>query len=446
MKNQVTEYKICLSFLCGVFLSVIITKFITGFIKADERYLALAKKYPLDMEQVLPEPQEMTGFVLFWITYALCFLFLFYLFEKRDIRVHSGVVFVAGAVLALVGSYVLLFAEEDQFYISMSWFMDWRMLFCVTVICASIYGISVVKDISKAADIVSLILVCVSSLFCFVRNPLFGTNAWHFNGYFATVYNVYNGAVLGIDSNIIYGTYAYLFYPIYKLIGLSLTSYAFVTMVMCLIIMLCERYIIRVLIDNAVLRLLAISGCIYINVFFAVHVHYEQFITQHFPMRIFFPMVMLAFVVFLSKRNKLTNNKYYALGIVLCYLSFMMNLESAVTTSMVWISACFYNKMMENKMKSKMHDLWKCVVFALKHVAGMIIAMLCWVLCIELITYWKAGQFIEISHLYSTQLVFSKIGYGMLPLPDYIHVYMFVFLIYALFLGIALKQIFWGGR
>lgn len=428
----------------GVSLAAIITRIMTGFIKVGEDYLQLMKAYPIQIDDVLPEPQEMTGFVLFWMLYAVIFLVLFYLFDRYKMKCRVEVVYMTGTVLAAVGACVLLLAEEDRFYINMSWFMNWEMGLVIVMAGLSALHLSHKIETTVIFDALSVLLACVSCVFCYVRNPLFGTNAFHFNGYFTTIYNVYHGAVLGVDSNIIYGTYGYLLYPVYKLIGLSLESYAVTTMIMCLMVLLCEWHTIRNLIDNPVIRFLAFSGCVYINVFFAVNAHYEQFITQHFPMRVFFPMIMVAYITSALKRQNILNKKSFYGGFLICYFAFMMNLESAVTTCLSWASACFFHHMMTGHKQGTSIGIRRHIWFVMGLIVGITSAFAAWVATIEIIAYIKAGGFIAISELYSTQVVFAKIGYGMLPLPNYVHVYMFVFLVYALFLGIAFKQLFWG--
>ena len=441
-------YKICLSFVGGVLLSSLLTRVITLFIKVDDAFIdSVIKQYPVSAEDVLPEPWEMTGFFMFWIFFAAAFLIIYGFMDKRISCSRNMVTSSVALVLTIIGTYILFTAEEDFFYINMSWFMKWYGAVASVVLFGGLFFLSKKKSIDKVIDVAAVLIISISSVFCFVRNPLFGTNAFHFNGYFTTIYNVFNGATLGVDSKIIYGTYAYLFLPIYKVIGLSLTSYALITMLMCFGILLCEYYVIRNLIDNSVIRLAVILVCVYINVFFAVNAHYEQFITQHFPMRVFFPMVMLAYVVWTSKHKSILDKKRIICGIFICYMAFMMNLESAVTTSLTWASACFYFKMSVNENKRDLKEtIAETFLSALKYIFGVALAFLCWVLTIELICFVRVGDFIRFSELYSTQVVFSKAGYGMLPLPDYLHIYVFIFILYALFLGVGIQRIFFEGK
>lgn len=440
--NHTQAYKFCLSFVWGGVIAAVLTKIAASFIKTDESYFALAEKYPLDMADVLPEPQEMTGFVLFWLIYAVSFFLLYSLFDKVVANGRRGVVGCVGMILTVVGTFVLLFAEEDYFYINMSWFMRWQGAVLSALIFGGMFLVSQRFDLERLFDVLSVVLICGSSLFCFVRNPLFGTNMFHFNGFFTTIYNAYYGAALGVESKIIYGTYAYLFVPIYKLIGLSLSNYALITMIMCMIIMLCEFYILRNLVVNPVIRFLALSVCIYINVYFAVNAHYEQFITQHFPMRIFFPMIMMAYIVCSAKKNKLLEKGRFLVGVMICYLAFMMNLESAVTTCLTWVSACFYSQLTSLCNSSVKNKIQGGARIAVAAAAGAAAAFLMWLLTVEAVCFMKTGGVIKVSELYATQMIFSKVGYGMLPLPDYFHLYIFVFLIYALFLGMGIWQIF----
>ena len=421
-------------------LSALLTRLITHFITVDNSYIEyVVEKYPVSSADALPEPWEMTGFVFFWILYALSFIIIYGWLEKKNVRIARGTAPLVSVILTILGTYILFHAEEDMFYINMSWFMKWYGIVISIVLFAILTYISIKKDIAILVDCISIGLIVVSSAFCFVRNPLFGTNAFHFNGFFTTIYNVYNGATLGVDSKIIYGTYGYLFFPLYKILGLSLRSYAMITACMCLTVLSCEYCVIRNLIENPILRLMSVMVCIYINVFFAVNAHYEQFITQHFPMRVFFPMIMVAWITMTAKKGILSDGRETVIGIMICYLAFMMNLESAVTTSLTWASGMFFYQMSRRETGEKP---WQMINSLVKLLLGIVVAFAGWILTIEAITVYRTGNWLAISEFYSTQVVFSKAGYGMLPLPDYLHIYIFVFLLYALFLGVGIQRIF----
>ena len=438
--NRNTAYKICFSFLGGVFLSAILTKIITLYIKVDEE---LVSKYPLDMSEVRPEPWEMIGFVLFWVIYAIGFILIYHVLNRKSYSYINGMVETIAMVLTLLGTFILFTAEEDNFYIGTSYFMKWYGVLGSIIIFMVLFWISNKKSLEHLLNILSVLICVAASLFCFVRNPLFGTNAMHFNCFFTSIYNVYNGATLGVDSPIVYGTYAYLFLPIYKILGLSMNTYAFITAVMCLLILLCEYYIIKNLLSNPVIRFMALSTCIYINVFFSVHAHEEQFITQHFPMRIIFPMLMLAFITFSAKRGLLTHKTHIVIGIIICYLAFMMNLESAITTSLTWATGCFYYEVVVNKKADKKVAMHKGVSMVFISLGGIVLAFVTWVMTIEGICFFRTKHLMEISKLYLTQFIFSKVGYCMLPLPNYLHIFIFILLVYALFIGIGIQRIFY---
>lgn len=385
----------------------------------------------------------MFGFVLFWIIYAFGFSLIYYFLKFKTLKYGDYIIGTMVLGLTLFGTYILFTAEEDSFYIGTSWFMNWYGIIGSIIMFAIAFWISKKQSLEHIFDIISFLMVCGTGLFCFVRNPLFGTNVYHFNAFFTTIYNVYNGATLGIDTNIMYGTYAYLFGPIYKILGLSLNTYAIITVMMCVIILFCEYYIIRNLLDNPVIRFMALSVCIYVNVFFSVHAHYEQFITQHFPMRIFFPMIMLAFVVSAAKRGTLTYKKKIVLGIIVCYLAFMMNLESAITAALTWASGCFYYEVSIKGNIDKKVNIRQGISIAGQCLGGIALAFSAWVMTIEIISFLRVKHFIDVSKLYATQFIFSKVGFYMLPLPDYIHIYIFIFLVYALFIAIGIQRIFY---
>ena len=102
------------------------TRVIILFIKVDDAFIdSVIKQYPVSAEDVLPEPWEMTGFFMFWIFFAVAFLIIYGFIDKRVSDSRNSIICSVAAVLTIIGKYILFTAEEDFFYINMSWFMKW---------------------------------------------------------------------------------------------------------------------------------------------------------------------------------------------------------------------------------------------------------------------------------------------------------------------------------
>lgn len=429
---------ICISF--GIaFSTYLLIKSKTNIV---EGALKVANSFPLPLSvTVQPEPWEMNGYIVFW-TVFFCFSIAFISCKNFIKKIDLDISPYMYLLCTLGGVFSLFFAEPDKFYIVNSWFMEYKivlpLVFCSFLLYYFVNSKMKYKTSSRIFDILSILLLLYTAKVCYVPNPFFGTNLFHSSCFFTTIYNVYHGATLGVESQPIYGTYAYVFSPIFHFIGFSLEHYAFIIMLMCVCIMFCWLYIIRHMISNAFLRFSCLSVCLYFDVYFAIVSHHEQFITQHFPYRLFFPSVMLAYIAYGMPEKR--NNLYKTLGYFLCFLAFVFNLESAIGVLFSWLSvniiiALKNNIFEKNKVEICLQKLVKELIFA-------VIAFCGWPLLYIVVGYLKSGTWVSVKDLYFTQILFSQIGYGMLPLPSYLHCFHFVCLVYAVYLFISIKSFF----
>lgn len=147
-------------------LSALLTRLITYFITVDNSYIEyVIEKYPVSSTEVLPEPWEMSGFVIFGILYAFLFIFIYGWLEKKNMRMVGCVAPLTSVLLTVLGTYILIFAEEDMFYINMSWFMKWYGIVISIIFFATLTYISFKKDIEILVDGVSICLIIISSIF-----------------------------------------------------------------------------------------------------------------------------------------------------------------------------------------------------------------------------------------------------------------------------------------
>lgn len=416
---------------------------------------------PLEASDLQPEPWEMTGYVFLWLLFFFAFAITYFITEKKKLaNKWLELLTVVSCVLLLAGFvYAFFFAEEDEFYINMSYYMSPIIAILITalmllaIVLLQRMNICRNKIIMIGCDSISLIMILFAARVCYVPVPVYGTNMFHANGFFTAIYNVYYGATLGVDFIPEYGTYAYLFVPIFKIIGFTMRKYAFIIMLMCLVIMLCWFYVIRSLIRNPILKVLSLASAIYLDVYFAINAHGEQFIAQHFPFRIFFPTIMVAYVAFGMNKKIFARKAFQFVGFTITVCSLIMNLESGITTTSTWAAVCFavgFSSLKEKHIhdnndniigvvrceKNKLFRLLAAVV------VRFLSAIILWIGTIVIVGYIRTGSIVNISDLFYTSRVFAQIGYGMLPLPNYLHVYIFVFLLLAISLGFSLCPLF----
>ena len=152
---------------------------------------------------------------------------------------------------------------------------------------------------------------------------------FHGSAIFNSVYNVMHGVPYEEISNSVYGNYALLLAIPMKILGNG--EYFDLGRIMCMLTMVCIAlgiYVIHNVVERKEIKVLCAIALLWLSVFRKTNYW------QLYPMRIVWPMILLAWLVFLNKRESNGKKKEkYILHIVswfILVLSIVWNKESGV--------------------------------------------------------------------------------------------------------------------
>lgn len=323
-------------------------------------------------------------------------------------------VFVFLVVLFLVAGAIVL---SKYILRKFSWLTDirWRWLICGGL---------------------SAVLILYAGLFAYKPNPFYAPNGLNHDSYYLTsVYSVCNGGTIGVDMDTVYGGHAYLLAPLLKIIGYSHHRCVFLLALICIWTFACLFYLAWAVGKTPEKTLIIFVFVLYIMVFFAFGAHHGHFFYQHVPHRVVFPATMLVYI-HLGGRFRL-QGLYTAGGYLLSALALVWNIESGLAA----LGAFFVGQMflLFSRHTPKSPLFWRGVAL---HAAGILASVGTFFGSMWLIAFLRTGQSVPLSRFYATQFTFAGLGYGMLPLPEGISMYMPVFALTAFSAAFVLFWLF----
>lgn len=459
MKVQNRVYFL-LSFFSSLFISYGLALVLIPPINQESVVQKNILEYPVPIEILQPEPHEFMRYILFWLFFTMLFLIFYMGMSRFNVlsiaeKIDKHLILVSCFGCSFFFFYCFLKKEWDytktfkeRFYINNTLFSS--PVLCLFVTLAAIMMLYLIrrKQINWLIDekwnwlicyIISLLVSIYAAIFVCKPNPFYNPNALsHDSYYFTSIYNVYYGGSLGVEASTVYGAQAYLIVPILKLIGFSYHRFVFVMGVLCFIIFVGIFFIVKELVKKPILTLMSFLFIIYTMVFYTFALHGGFFFYQHVPNRVLFPVIMICYVIF-SKKIIRKRNIYVICGYLLSVISLIMNIESGLAV----LGAFFISEVV---LLFSLHSLKKIQFYkklTLNFVA-VVLSIITFLGIMWSIAFIRSGECISLTNLYITQFVFSKLGYGMLPLPSGMSMYMAVFSLVAFFVAIILKLIING--
>ncbi len=185
-------------------------------------------------------------------------------------------------------------------------------------------------------------------------------DCFHGSAVFNSVYNVMHGIPYEEISNTVYGNYALLLVLPMKILGNG--EYFDLSRIMCLLTMVCVAlgiYVIHNLIKRQDIRILCVTALLW------VHIFRKTNYWQLNPMRILWPMILLAWMVFLDKKGKNTEKvcKYAIYGItyMILTLSIVWNKESGIVCLIGYLVFSFSKGLSASFVKAE-SKVWGAMV------------------------------------------------------------------------------------
>lgn len=257
---------------------------------------------------------------------------------------------------------------------------------------------------------------------------------YHGSAVFNSVYNVYHGMPYEETINCIYGNYALFLALPMKIMGNG--EYFDFSRIMSLLTMLCTAlgiYVIHNLV-NKELRVLCVTALLWVDIFRGKNYW------QLDPLRVFCPVLLLAWLVFITKKIDRSKSYYKPVSIVGTYLllvfSIVWNKESGIVCLIGYIAFLALNGFAEFLSSKSFRHLWKTCLEILIMVTTLfsaicVVGIYNFIVARKWIT-WEIFMFPLLTHKYMGGLAIG--------LPEGIWPWMAVaFLFLGVIMALALK-------
>jgi hypothetical protein len=447
----------------AIIFYIILAKLISIFYKPDiSLMLERARTFliPSLMNDCKPEPLEKTLFIA-GILFIPLFLFVYYslfrwlLRSKEEKSINNIWIFICLYTLTALPLFVFKVLNAPSLYvpsyshlqlyilnsildknISLLIFLPFIIIiyaflkinFSPKNISAKITGI--LFDIFCLLLIAYMATICVFSVY---------TNDDHFDAIFYSIVQLFKGVPLAVDGfTNTYGLYPYFLNIIFKIIGLSVFKCSVIFCSLIALSFLLILFYLKNIINNKLLYFLGftsiiflpnLSGRLFLIKLYSIDGQLPH-IYQYLPLRYLFPCLLL----FLSASYIQNKNKYlYIICSIICAFSLLWNFDSGVITAVSWILLNFYSEF-ECKQTSA---FFKNII---RHVIKISFVMIITVLFFYLCVFISYGRTLNLSVLLKTLIVFSDLGFGMLPMP-LIHPWNILALTYTIGIGISIRAI-----
>ncbi len=260
--------------------------------------------------------------------------------------------FFALLFLTILTLYIFVTEQANEIPGENTFDLPWRKLpfslvlvVLLSLVCWNVYHISTGERVAPSllwlGYVTAIVLTYYSFLFYHV--PDF----YHGAAYTESITNTMHGVPFDIYTSGIYGHHALFFAPIVKLFGG--TAFAMLRLIAlsgALATALCV-YIIHNTVSRNNIRILSIFTCITTLIAFRLRNYW-----QLQPHRILFPLVIVAFVVYLSKRDRYVK-KWVLVGFGLCAAAIVWNTESGMFSLLGYVLALIVRFWQREKWNSK---------------------------------------------------------------------------------------------
>lgn len=415
----------------------------------------IKENYFADINAFVPEKSEKIQYMALTVLFPILFLLFCKLFERLKIGVQmAGKIFLCLSGGLFAGVLVLFFYIErynPRMYENVNILLLKPITFLIFLFLSFLwllygYGSSNkwMAKIQKFSDYIFLfapLLLIVLIGYMYV-NPTYSQShylAWHADAYYYPIHKVNSGLTPGIDFNSLYGFYPYFFSSIMKLVGLgshNILVFSYVVASLVIVFLFCLYWVIFHFIKNRFAAFLSFVGILFTLILFN-YVQYGAPYLQYVPHRILFPSLFLLYAwLYLTKKNHKNAWLFHTLGMALSGLSILWNLDTGIVVFGGYVLLMGYTVLFAHTFKEKKFyiEIGKIILYAMGAVA-LAVAF------IQLITYARSGKLIHLQDFLASQSLFYGSGFAMIRMPQ-VHPWIVIVLIYAVSLGISLKNLF----
>lgn len=290
-----------------------------------------------------------------------------------------------------------------------------------------------VKIITALLDVFCLLLIAyMGAIYVFSVY----TTSDNFDAVFSSIVQLFKGVPLGVDSfTNTYGLYPYFLNIIFKIIGLSVLKCSIVFCILIALSFLLIFFFLKNTVNNKLLVFLGLTSVIFLsnlsaqlylgNIFKRAEPYYA-----YLPIRYLFPCLLL-FTSSLYTKHK--NIYLYIISSVICGLSLLWNFDTGLITTLSWILLNFYSELGQTNIST----IFKNITW---HAIKISAVMIMTILFFYLYVFIGYGRILDISTLLQKLIIFSNLGFNLLPMP-LIHPWNIIVLAYIAGIGISVRAI-----
>lgn len=257
-----------------------------------------------------------------------------------------------------------------------------------------------------------LLLIFSFNIFCARVVDNSGIYTFHFNAVFYSVSQVFRGnGLLCAGFTNTYGLYPYFLLPLFKIINLNVFKFTFIMSLLTSCSFLFVFFSMRKIIRNRVIFFLGFTSLIFLVYLLGKIVTLDYYYQYH-PLRCFFPF-LIAFlaVLYVEKQKRLL---YYSICL-LATVAVFWNFDSGMIVYSSWLALLLYVEV--SQFKSGLKERRYMVKNVAQHVLTMAAMAMLLITLFIIYTKWNFGKFPIVSQFFGSTLLFSTLGYFMLPMP-----------------------------
>ncbi len=275
---------------------------------------------------------------------------------KRPAR-YAVFLFFALLFLALLTLYIFVTEQANEIPGEDTLSLPWRhlpfgLVFAVllALVCWNVRHITTGEKLSVSLVYLGYGIAVVLTYYSFLF--LHVPDLYHGAAYTETITNTMHGTPFNIYTSGIYGHHALFFAPLVWLFGGS--AFAMLRLIAlsgAIATALCA-YIIHNTVSRNNIRILSVFTCITTLIAFRLRNYW-----QLQPHRILFPLIIVAFVVYLSKRDRY-EKKWVLIGFGLCAAAIVWNTESGMFSLLGYVLALivrFWQRLRWNSREMLLH-------------------------------------------------------------------------------------------
>lgn len=280
----------------------------------------------------------------------------------------------------------------------------------------------------------SLLFFISSAFFLLLcnRDNYFG---WyeHLNAVIYSVAMVQQGKFLLIDLTNQYGLYPHFLYPLFKLIGVNITSFSIVMGTLMVASYTLIYLALKKAIKNKFILFLAISSVLYFSFFCFLNFGVYESYYAYRPIRMIFPAaVFLLTYSYIINPTKLL----YFVTITVSSISILWNFDSGIFCFLSFYLYICYEQLFGRRLISS-------IPLLIKHTIYSLFILIITFFLYSLIIYLQAGSFPDWFSFLKFQKLFVDIGYVAIRLPVF-NAWHLIFLVYLIGILIGLRSLYFN--